>query len=126
LKKLIKSLVSRQRGEKAIGRMYLVHRAIGERFFLRLLLTVVPCATFFEHLWTIDNTKDPTFQATCGTLGLLQDNAEWDTCMWEACINQDAKRLKNLFVTLLLFCSPFNTEMLWEKYQDDMLHDTRR
>jgi len=65
------------------------------------------------------------FQATCGALGLLQDNTEWDMCMREACIDQDKKRLRNLFVTLLLFCSPLNLEMLWERYRDDMSHDTQ-
>jgi hypothetical protein len=58
-------------------------------------------------------------------LGLLQDNVEWDTCMWEACINQDVEGLKNIFVTLLLFCSPLNPEMLWERYWNDMLRDMR-
>jgi hypothetical protein len=45
--------------------------------------------------------------------------------MWEACIDQDAKRLRNLFVTLLLICSPLNPEVLWGRYRDDMSHDTR-
>ncbi len=45
--------------------------------------------------------------------------------MRETCINQDAKRLRNLFVTLLLFCSPLNLEVLWERYRDDMSHDMR-
>jgi hypothetical protein len=45
--------------------------------------------------------------------------------MREACIDQDAKRLRNLFVTLLLFCSPLNPEVLWERYRNDMSHDTR-
>ncbi len=43
--------------------------------------------------------------------------------MREACINQDAKRLRNLFVTLLLFCSPLNLEVLWERYRNDMSHN---
>jgi len=43
--------------------------------------------------------------------------------MREACIDQDAKKLRNLFVTLLLFCSPLNLEVLWERYRDDMSHD---
>jgi hypothetical protein len=116
---------ARQRGEKIVGRIYFVHPAAGERFFLRLLLTVVPGATFFEHLRTVDDTKHPTFQAACRALGLLQDDAEWDTCMREACMDQDAKRLKNLFVTFLLFCSPLNPEVLWERYRDDMSHDMR-
>jgi hypothetical protein len=65
------------------------------------------------------------FQAACGALGLLQDDTECDTCMREACIDQDAKRLRNFFVILLLFYSPLNPEVLWEKYRDDMSHDTR-
>jgi hypothetical protein len=73
----------RQRGEKAVGRMYFVHLAAGERFFLRLLLTIVPGATSFEHLRTVDDTEHLTFQAACKALGLLQDDAEWDTCMRE-------------------------------------------
>jgi len=62
---------ARQRGEKAVGRMYFVHLAVGECFFLRLLLTIVPGVTSFEHLWSVDNIEHPTFQATCKTLGLL-------------------------------------------------------
>jgi hypothetical protein len=45
--------------------------------------------------------------------------------MREACIDQDAKKLRNLFVILLLFCSPLNPEVLWDRYRDDMLHDMR-
>jgi hypothetical protein len=45
--------------------------------------------------------------------------------MREACINQDAKRLRNFFVTLLLFCFLLNPKVLWERYRDDMSHDTR-
>jgi len=105
--------------------MYFIHPAAGERFFLHLLLTIVSGATSFEHLRTVDDIKHPTFQATCKALGLLQDDIEWDTCMREACIDQDAKRLRNLFVTLLLLCSPLNLEVLWERYRDDMSHNMR-
>ncbi len=56
--------------------MYFVHPAAGERFFLHLLLIVVPGATSSEHLRTIDDIEHPTFQAACKALGLLQDDAE--------------------------------------------------
>jgi hypothetical protein len=56
---------------KAVGRMYFVHLAVGDCFFLRLLLTVVPGETSFKHLRTIDDIKHSMFQAACGTLGLL-------------------------------------------------------
>jgi hypothetical protein len=65
------------------------------------------------------------FQGACRALGLLQDDVEWDTCMREACVDQNTKRLRNLFVIFLLFCFPLNPEVLWERYRDDMSHDMR-
>jgi hypothetical protein len=91
--------------------MYFIHIAAGECFFLRLLLIVILGVTSFEHFRTIDDTKHPTFQAAYRALGLLQDDAKWDTCMRETYIDQDAKRLRNLFATLLLFYSPLNLEV---------------
>jgi hypothetical protein len=104
--------------------MYFVHPTVGERFFLRLLLIVISGTTSFEHIRTIDDIEHSTFHATCGALGLLEDDTQWNTCMQEAGIDQDTKRLKNLFVTLLLFYSPLNPEVLWEGYRDNMLHYT--
>jgi hypothetical protein len=34
--------------DKVVGRMYFVHPAVGEHFFLYLLLTVILGATFYE------------------------------------------------------------------------------
>ncbi len=67
--------LARPWGEKVVGWMYFVHPTANEHFFLHLLLIVVLGVTSFEHLWTIDDIKHPTFQAACGTLGLLQDDA---------------------------------------------------
>jgi hypothetical protein len=105
--------------------MYFIHLVVGECFFLYLLLIVVLGATSFKHLRIVDDTEHLTFQAVYGALGLLQDDTKWDMCMREACIDQDAKRLRNLFVTFLLFYFPLNPKMLWERYRDDMSHDTR-
>ncbi len=110
--------LARQRGEKAIGWMYFVHLTTGEHFFLHLLLTIIPGTTFFEHLRTVDDTEHPTFQAACETLGLLHDNVEWDTCMREACIDEDAKRLRNLFFALLRYVAWYvaSTHHEWRHY----------
>ncbi len=107
-----------------MGHMYFVHVASGEQFYLRLLLTVVVGATSFENLRTIDGVVYPTFQAACGAMGLLQDDQEWDACLREACVDQNANRLKKLFVILLLFCAPLHPERLWARYRDEMSHDT--
>jgi hypothetical protein len=55
------------------------------------------------------------FKLLCEALGLLQDDKVWDMCMQEACIDQDAKRLRNLFVIFLLFYFPLNLKVLWER-----------
>jgi hypothetical protein len=55
---------TQQRGEKVVGQMYFVHPTAGECFFLHLLLTVIPSATSFEHLRTVDNIEHLMFQAT--------------------------------------------------------------
>jgi hypothetical protein len=104
--------------------MYFVPAASGERFYLRLLLTVRSGAMSFENLRTVDDIHHPTFQATCGALGLLQDDQEWDACWKEACIDHDAARLRKLFVILLLFCAPLRPKVLWERYRNEMSHDT--
>lgn len=88
--------------------MYFVNAASGERYFLRMLLTVVTGATSFEHLHTIDGIVYPTFQATCGAMGLLQDDHQWDVCLLEACVDHVVARLRRLFVIILLFCAPLH------------------
>lgn len=68
----------------ALGRMVFVSPNAGERYFLRLLLTVVKGATSFESLCTVDGVVHPTFRAACLALGLLEDDGEWHQCLSEA------------------------------------------
>ncbi len=111
-----KRWASCQRGVEAVERMYFVLATSEERFYLRLFLIVRSGATSFENLRIVDDIHHLTFQATCGALGLLQDDQEWDACLKEACIDHDAARLRKLFVILLLFCAPLRPEVLWERY----------
>ncbi len=65
--------------EKGVGRMFFVHPAISERFFLYLLITIV---LIFKDLRIVDDIEHPTFQVACEALGLVQDpNSKWDTCI---------------------------------------------
>lgn len=74
----------RERGESAIGQMYFVHPAGGERFYVRLLLTVVKGATSFADLRTYEGTEYATHQEACLAHGLLQDDSEWKDCLEDA------------------------------------------
>ena len=50
---------------------------MGERYYLRLLFTVVRGATSFENLRTVDGIVFPTFKEACISLGLLENDGEW-------------------------------------------------
>ena len=53
--------------------MFFVHPSAGDRFFLRLLLIIVPGPTSFEDLRTHEGIVYPTFRGACGVPGLTED-----------------------------------------------------
>ncbi len=112
----------RQRGH-SIGRMYFVHPAAGEKYYLRMLLNVICGATSFENLRTINGILYSSFKEACIALGLLQDDDEWDQCLKEAKQIQIGTQMHKLFATLLLFCELTRPEILWEKYISDFSDD---
>ena len=115
----------RQRGQ-AIGRMYFASPSSGERFYLRLLLTVVPGATSFAHLCTVNNVPYNTFKEACFVLGLLESDQEWVQCLREASQMQLGYTLRMLFATILFHCNPTSPGILWNQFKhnicDDLLH----
>lgn len=108
----------------ALGRMYFVPpSASDERFYLRTLLTVVKGPTSFENLRTFGGLLHPTFREACLARGLLEDDGEWRQCLLEASAMQTGEQLRNLFVTLLLFCSPAKPERLWNEFREHICDD---
>ena len=61
---------------RAIGRMYFASPNEGERFYLRLLLSVVKGPQSYECLKTVNNVIHPSFKAACIAKGLLEDDDE--------------------------------------------------
>lgn len=108
----------------ALGRMYFIPpNAADERFYLRTLLTVVKGPMSFESLQTFGGVLHPTFRDACLAQGLLEDDGEWRQCLLEASAMQTGGRLRNLFATLLLFCSPTKPEQLWNEFQEHICDD---
>ena len=114
----------------AIGRMYYVQPTSGEKFYLRLLLTVVKGATSFGHLRTVNGFLYPTFKQACIALGLLEDDQEWTQCLQEASVMQTGSQLHFLFVTIIRDCFPAQPAILWDQFKehicDDLKHALRR
>jgi len=78
-----KMWTKRQKGF-SLGRMYFVPPTGGERFYLRMLLTVTRGAKSFTDLQSYENIEYPTFQDACRARGLLDDDREWSLCLREA------------------------------------------
>ncbi|CCO35999.1 hypothetical protein BN14_10121 [Rhizoctonia solani AG-1 IB] len=114
----------------ALGRMYFVGPNGGDRFFLRLLLTVVRGPTSFQDVRTFDGAVYPTDHAACVSWGLLEDDQEWKTCLREAATFQTGMQLQRLFAIILLNCAPSDPKKLWEDFQhhigDDLQHFMQR
>ena len=74
--------------------------------------------------------KDPeeSYKEVCRKLGLLQDDNEWYDALTEAESTKMCPALRELYVTILLFCEPSNPHLLfenhWDKFGDDFAVNT--
>jgi len=67
-----------------VGRLYFVSPSVGERYFLRTLLTKVKGVVYFKALRTINDVVHDTFKSACIALGLYDSDDEWNACLEEA------------------------------------------
>ena len=102
-----------------IGRMYRVHPAEGERFYLSLLLHYIKGATSFKSLKTVNDIEYPYFRYAAYHAGLLVPDNLYERQMDDAIqyMTSDSS-LISLFATILHFNDPFNGYELWLKYRD--------
>ncbi|GJT04993.1 ATP-dependent DNA helicase PIF1-like protein [Tanacetum coccineum] len=61
-------------------------------------------ATSFEKLMTVNKKVYATFKETCFAYGLLNDDKEWTNAIAEASFWALGPQLRDLFITILLFC----------------------
>ncbi len=108
-----------------VGRLYFVSLSIGERYFLRTLLTKVKGVVSFEALHTINGVIHDTFKSTCIALGLYDSDDEWNACLEEAIGMRTGAQLRSLFVTILAFGVPSEPCMLWDKYKEHICDDCK-
>lgn len=109
--------------------MYYTHPSSEERFYIRLLLTIVKGAKSFDDLCTFEGTLYPTFKAACIVHSLLEDNSEWHQCLQKAKDMQMGHQLRHLFVTIMHDCAAAKPEKLWDEFKqyicDDLKHQLR-
>ena len=108
----------RKNASDTIGRIHSVHPAAGEVYYLRMLLhhDHSKGEKSFDDLQTVDGVPQESFQEVCRCLGLLQDDNEWDEALTEGALTAMPSTLRELFVTIVLFCMPSNPKELFTKH----------
>lgn len=128
-----KSWRPRVRETETIGRVHSVSPASGDVFYLRMLLHNDHCRgkTSFLDLRTMPGEEEAleTYKEVCRRLGLLQDDQEWDEALTEAEYTGLCPAIRELYVTILLFCEPSNPRQLfdnhWLQWSEDFQHRAR-
>ncbi|XP_078521590.1 uncharacterized protein LOC144790763 [Lissotriton helveticus] len=103
--------------------MYTIHPNQSECFHLRILLQHVHAPTGFDTLFTVNGQLMPTYQAACKELGLIEDDQHWKHTLGDAALSHSPSKLRELFVTILLFCNPSDPLTLWDQYKEDLCED---
>ncbi|CAN1317210.1 ATP-dependent DNA helicase PIF1 [Linum perenne] len=105
--------VLRKRGF-SIGRVVYVHPSAGDIFYLRIVNGIV-CSNYKE---------------ACTRLGLLSSDDEWESVMSEVSQWGQPRLVRNVFVSLLMFCQVSNPNSLlnkwWETMSDDYVYRFRQ
>jgi hypothetical protein len=99
-----------------IGRIYYVHPTAGELYYLRMLLMIVKGAQSYADVRTYDGVVYGTYREACEARGLLEGDNEWHLLFDEAIVTASSAQLRQLFVTVLLYCSVGDVRSLFDKY----------
>ncbi|GKF49656.1 ATP-dependent DNA helicase PIF1-like protein [Tanacetum coccineum] len=116
-------LWKKRKQRKCIGRIVYSSPASGERYYLRMLLNVVRGVFGFEELMTVNKRVCATFKEACFEYGLLHDDKEWSHAIAEASLWALGPQLRDLFVTMLIFCDVSRPQKLWEESWQTLSED---
>ncbi|KAK9053943.1 hypothetical protein SSX86_025018 [Deinandra increscens subsp. villosa] len=99
----------------SIGRIHSVSPALGEAYFLRVLLNKVKGPTRFEDIRTVNGHEHGTFRDACYALGLLDDDNEYIDAIKEASHHGTGHFLRNLFATMLVCSALSRPDHVWNQ-----------
>ncbi|KAM5549294.1 hypothetical protein ABKV19_000622 [Rosa sericea] len=118
-----------RRKYKSIGRITYVHPAAGELYYMRMLLNIQKGCNNFDSIKTINGITYSSYQEACRVLGLLGDDKEWIEALQNSLHAATASEIRQLFVTIILFCDVADPQMLLDSYwlnmSDDILYKAR-
>ncbi|KAH7665557.1 DNA helicase protein [Dioscorea alata] len=101
---------------RSIGRIIYIHPSARELYYLRLLLNEIKGARSYEDLRTINNVVYTTYREACFALGILGDDSEWSNALIQAAHWATGTQLRQLFVTIILYCDVGDKKALFDKH----------
>ncbi|CCE26556.1 uncharacterized protein CPUR_00024 [Claviceps purpurea 20.1] len=116
----------REKYLRNIGRMFHCSPVASERFYLRLLLTVVRGPKSFEELYHFEGRRYPTYREACIARGLADDDKEWVSCFDDAVRICLGRGLRTLFLSGLYLRLIADPLAIWNKYKDQFCDDLER
>jgi hypothetical protein len=108
------------------GRLVYIPPNAGEKFYTRLILSVVKNLQSFEDLRRFNGVLYGTIREACLAHGLLEDDGKWRRTLDEAKNIQTGFILHGLFVVVLRDCIPSDPLALWHKYKSFLCDDLGR
>ena len=106
-----------------LNRIYTVHPSTQELYYLRMLLLHVKGPRSLDEVKTANNKTFPTFRQCCVELGLLECDQMWKLTMQEAAETKAPGAMRQMFVTLLLYCEVSDPLSLWNEFKIDLCED---
>ena len=114
----------------AHSRLSFIPPNAGEKYYARLILSVVKNLQGFDDLRSFDGVIYPTIRDACHARALLDDDFDLERCLEEATHLRTGPSLRSLFLSILLFSFPAQPVSLWDKFKiplcDDLKHDLAR
>ena len=96
---------------------------MGERYYLRLPLTVVRNTSSCEDLRTADGIHWKTFKRACIALPLLEDNGEWIAMFRDAQEFMTGSAFRHLFALALQHTTITNLLAIWGEFRESFCND---
>ena len=64
-----------------------------------------------------------SYHEVCRVLGLLQDDNEWDEALTEGSLTKMSSALRELFITIVIFCQPASPKDLFDRHYIEWADD---
>ena len=116
-------IYTKRKQKGSIRRIVNINPAAGDKYYLRILVSIVRGPTCYDDLYTVGETTYKTFQESCYARCFLGTYKDWHDSMSEASQFSSPRSLRYMFVLILVFCQVSEPQKFWDHSWQDMAED---